>query len=113
MVMAYTDDVRPCSISGHRRGQQPRTAARIVSVWAVARNNVCDLVARVKSLNRSRKITVRPTRRAVRNRRVMRSTRATATASMSPGVFGRRPSAHCEPIERRRRPTCTGRGSRL
>ena len=32
---------------------------------------------------------------------------------MASGDLGERPSARCDPIERRRRPTCTGRGSRL
>ena len=36
-----------------------------------------------------------------------------AMASMSRGERGCRPSARCDPIERRRRPTATGRGSRL
>ena len=56
---------------------------------------------------------MRPTRPARRIRRVTRSTRPTTTASMSSGVLGERPSARCDPIEPRRRPTCTGRGSRL
>ena len=42
-----------------------------------------------------------------------RSTSPTTTASMSSADLGLRPSACCEPIERRRRPTTTGRGSRL
>ena len=58
-------------------------------------------------------MTVRPTRPAARIRRVTRSTSATTAASTSSGVFGVRPSACCDPIECRRRPTCTGRGSRL
>ena len=32
---------------------------------------------------------------------------------MASADFGERPMARCDPIERRRRPTCTGRGSRL
>ena len=32
---------------------------------------------------------------------------------MASADFGERPRARCDPIERRRRPTCTGRGSRL
>ena len=39
-------------------------------MWAVARASVCDRVARVKSSNRSRSMTVRPTRPAARIRRV-------------------------------------------
>ena len=48
--------------------------ARIVCVCAVGRGSVCDRVARVKSSNRSRSTTVRPTRPAARSRRVTRST---------------------------------------
>ena len=86
---------------------------RTVSVWAVARGSVCDRVARVKSSKRNRSTTVRPTRPAARKRRVTRSTSPTTTASRASGVVFRRPSACCDPIECRRRPTCTGRGSRL
>ena len=48
---------------------------------AVAWSSVCDRVDLVKSSKRRRSITVRPTRRASRNRRVTRSTRPTSTAS--------------------------------
>ena len=41
-----------------------------------------------------------------------RSTSPASIASTSAGGRGRRPSARCAPIDRRRRPTCTGRGSR-
>ena len=80
---------------------------------AVARGRVCERVAREKSSKRSRRTTVRPTRRAVRIRRVTRSTSVTRAVSMAAADVGERPSARCAPIERRRRPTCTGRGSRL
>ena len=80
---------------------------------AVGRGSVRDRVARVKSSNRSRSTTVRPTRRARRSRRATPSTRATTIASISSGGGAPRPSAHCDPIERRRRRRTTGRGSRL
>ena len=87
--------------------------ARIVSVRAVASQSVCDLVARVKSSNRSRRTTVRQTRWAARSLRASRSTSATRSVSSASGDRGLRPSARCVPIERRRRPTWTRRGSRL
>ena len=75
---------------------------------------VRERVARLKSSNRSRSTTVRPTRSAARIRRVTRSTSPTSIASRSPLTSPRRrPSACCEPIDPRRRPVCTGRGSRL
>ena len=46
-------------------------------------------------------------------RRVTRSTRPIATASISAGDLGERPSARCEPIEPAPSPGWTGRGSRL
>ena len=108
--------VRPSTLD-HRHA--PSRAAR--APWrgssGCARSacgSVCDRVAREKSSKRSRSTTVRPTRPAARIRRVTRSTSPT-----SDGVDGvgrssaQRPSARCEPIEPRRRPTCTGRGSRL
>ena len=70
---------------------------------AVDCSSVCERVARVKSSKRSLSTTVRPTRLALRIRRVTRSTSAIRSASSSPGVHGRRPRARCEPIERRRR----------
>ena len=72
-----------------------------------------ERVARSKSSKRSRSTIVRPTRPAVRIRRVTRSTSPTTTVSMSSSDRGLRPSARWEPIERRRRRACTGRGSRL
>ena len=75
-----------------------------VPLCAVGRGSVCERVAREKSSKRSRSTTVRPTRPALRIRRVTRSTRPIATASISAGDFGERPSARCEPIEPRRRP---------
>ena len=74
---------------------------------------VRDRVAREKSPKRNRSTTVRPTLPAARIRRVTRSTRATSVASRAAGDLGERPSARCEPIERRRRRGSTGRGSRL
>ena len=68
-------------------------------MWAVGRGSVCERVAREKSSKRSRSTTVRPTRPAVLIRRVTRSTRPIATASISAGDLGERPSARCEPIE--------------
>ena len=56
---------------------------------------------------------VRPARSADRMRRVTRSTSAAVMPSSSACVRGRRPSACWEPIERRRRRACTGRGSKL
>ena len=58
-------------------------------------------------------MTVRPARSADRMRRVTRSTSAAVMPSSSACVRGRRPSACWEPIERRRRRACTGRGSQL
>ena len=86
---------------------------RIVAVSAVPWSRVCERVARLKSSKRRRSITVRPTRFALRMRRVTRSTRPTSTASTAGTVRGERPSARCDPIDRRRRPVWTGRGSRL
>ena len=56
---------------------------------------------------------MRHTRFPLRSRRVTRSTMATRVVSISSNDLGRVPSARCDPIERRRRPTRTGRGSRL
>ena len=101
--------VRPWrSIIGSAAASSSRVVSRIVSVWAVGRGSVCERVAREKSSKRSRSTTVRPTRPAVLIRRVTRSTRPIATASISAGDFGERPSARCEPIEPRRRPGCDG-----
>ena len=87
--------------------------SRIVAVAHVGWSRVCDRVIRLKSSNRSRRTTVRPTRSALRSRRAMRSTRPARSSSTCCGERGPRPPARCEPIDRRRRPTCTGRGSRL
>ena len=54
----------------------PLAVARIVWVWAVASDKVCERVAREKSSKRSRSVTVRQTRRAARSRRPRRSTSA-------------------------------------
>ena len=106
--------VRPWrSISGIAVASRSRAVARIGCVWAVERDIVCERVAREKSSKRRRSTTVRPTLRAARMRRVTRSTIATSVASIASGDFGDRPSARCDPIEPRRRPTCTRRGSRL
>ena len=80
---------------------------------AVAWSSVWDLVARLKSSKRRRSVTVRPTRWAARIRPTTRSTSATTEVSTSSVGRGPRPSARCAPIERRRRPTSTWRGSRL
>ena len=61
---------------------------------------------RVKSSKRRRSTTVRPTRSARRSRRAMRSTIPARSSSTRRGERGPRPPARCEPIERRRRPTC-------
>ena len=75
--------------------------------------SVCDRVARVKSSNRNRSTTVRPTRPAARIRRVTRSTSPTSAASMASARLSRdRPRARCDPIERRRRPTVHRAGGR-
>ena len=102
-----------CSIVGLAAASKPRAVARIVCVCAVGRSSVCDLVAREKSSKRSRSTTVRPTRRAARSRRVTRSTSPISDASSSSCDVGPRPSARCDPIEPRRRPVRTDRGSRL
>ena len=76
--------------------------------------SVCERVARVKSSKRSRSTTVRPTRS-----RGAHPVRDPVDEPDEDGVDrrratrGQRPSARCDPIDRRRRPTCTGRGSRL
>jgi len=82
---------------------------------AVARDIVCDRVARLKSSNRKRSTTVRPVRPALRIRLVMRSTRLTMTASTSAAdiVLPARPNARCAPTERRRTPVTTRRRSML
>ena len=112
----------PTSVSPARagcRGTASASRPRATVEHGVGRRrgpgSVWDRVARVKSSKRSRSMTVRPTRPAARMRRVTRSTRA-----IDRGVDARaavaaadRPRARCEPIDPRRRPTCTGRGSRL
>ena len=90
-----------------------RAVARIGSVCWVAWGSVCDRVAREKSSKRRRSTTSGTRAARARRRRAMRSTIPTRTASSSSGDRRRRPSACCVPIERRRTPTCTGRGSRL
>ena len=54
---------------------------------------------------------IRHSRDAARRRRATRSTSATSDASIVSSDLVARPSARCAPIERRRRPTCTGLGS--
>ena len=100
-------------IAGIEATSSSRAVASIVWVWAVASGSVCDRVAREKSPKRRRSTTVRQTRSAARIRRARRSTSAIRKLSSSAAVRGRRPSARCAPIERRRRPVCTRRGSRL
>ena len=84
-----------------------RTAARIVGVRAVDRTRVCDRLTRVKSSNRSRSTTVRPSRPALRIRPVTRSTSPMTTASISAIGAGRGPSRAANRSNRRRLPTCT------
>ena len=96
-----------------RRPAPTRAVVSTTRVSAVACATVCERVARVKSSKRRRSTTVRPTRRAARIRRVTRSTTATTNASMSAAVRRDQPSVCCDPIDPRRRPTSTGRGSRL
>ena len=102
-----------CSIAGIAAARSPLAVARIGVVCEVASGSVCERVAREKSPKRSRSTTVRHTRRAARSLRPSRSTSPTRIASRSSADRGLRPSARWDPIERRRRPTCTGRGSRL
>ena len=104
----------PClSIIGMAVASKPLAVARIVCVCAVASEMVCDRVAREKSAKRKRSVTVRQTRRAARSRRARRSTSPTTTVSRSAHDLGERPRARWAPIERRRRPPRTRRGSRL
>ena len=106
--------VRPWrSIAGITAASRPRAVASSAAVSCVGSPSVCERVAREKSSNRSRRITVRQTRCARRSRRARRSTSATSCASSAACDRRPRPSARCVPIERRRRPTTTGRGSRL
>ena len=56
---------------------------------------------------------MRQTRRPLRSRPVTRSINPTRIVSSSAGDLRRRPSARCDPIERRRWPLRTRRGSRL
>ena len=102
------------SISGVAAASSSRAVARIVRVWAVASVSVCERVAREKSSKRSRSVdrAADPPRGPQPAARGGRRARR-ATASSAAGDRRLRPSARCAPIERRRRPTCTGRGSRL
>ena len=110
-VTAIPTSVKPrCSISGAATASSPLAAARISCVLAVGCGSVCERLAREKSSKRRRSTTVRPTRPAVRIRRVTRSTSATSDVSISANAVGERPRARCAPIERRRRRLCTGRG---
>ena len=101
------------SIIGMASPRRTRPAVSNASVSAVASGSVWDLVAREKSSNRRRSVTVRQTRCAFRSRRASRSTSAIRSMSSVSGDLARRPSARCVPIERRRRPTSIRRGSRL
>ena len=101
------------SISGVAVARSARAVTRIACVLAVANGSVCERVARSKSPKRRRSTTVRPTRRAARRRRVIRSTIPTSVASTVSAECRPRPSARCEPIEPRRRPVSTRRKSRL
>ena len=100
-------------MSGSAAASSSRATTRSASVRAVASGSVCDRVARSKSSNRSRSVTVRQTRRAPRSRRASLSTRPISITSSSAGVRAPRPSARWAPIERRRRRVSTRRGSRL
>ena len=91
--------------SGPRRGRRRCRPS--------ARGSVCERVARVKSSNRIRSTTVRPTRSAARmpagdpvddGRPAWRRARPWSRAD--------RPSARCEPIERRRRADAAPAGGR-
>ena len=94
-----------------RGSEQPTCGVQHRLLWIVAYGSVCERVARVKSSKRSRSTTVRPDPAAPR------------ASCASPGRparrarrrFPRRSPAQrdCEPIEPRRRPTRTRRGSRL
>ena len=89
------------------------STSRSVAVSPVACGRECERVAREKSSKRSRSVTVRATRCAARRRRARRSTSASTSVSSLSSERGRRPSARWVPIDRRRLPTTTGRGSRL
>ena len=75
--------------------------------------SVCERVAREKSAKRRRRTTVRPTRPAARMRRVTRSTRPTSAASTARASAASGRARAATPIEPRRRPGSTRRGSRL
>ena len=101
------------SMSGRRDSSNRRAMSSTRLVLIVGRDTVCDVVERVKSPNRSRTVIVLPGRSAARMRRVTRSTTPSSTRSRSATVCGPRPMACCEPIDRRRLPVSTRRGSRL
>ena len=101
------------AISGRASASSSRATPSSGRVCAVASEIVCERVARVKSEKRRRNTTVLATRSARRMRRVTRSISATSVESSSASVCGPRPIARCPPIERRRTPTRTRRGSRL
>ena len=83
------------AVSGAADATSARAVARMVCVDEVAHGNVRDRVARPKSLNRNRNVTVRPVRPAARIRPVIRSIRLITTTSISAGdmVLPARPSA--------------------
>ncbi len=102
------------SIIGMTLASRSRAAARMAAVLAVGWGSVWERVAREKSSKRRRRTTVRPIRPA---------------GPHAPGDAVDQPDEHhvdgldrsaasararaATPIEPRRRPTCTGRGSRL
>ena len=93
LVSETPSNVQPfCSIIGIAASRIFRDAVIRTSVRSVDSYRVCDLVARVKSSNRSRRTTVRVRRSALRSRLPSRSMIATSVASSSPGDF--RATAH-------------------
>ena len=92
------------SISGRASASRMRPASSSVTVSAVASGRVCERVAREKSSNRRRSVTVRQTRCAFRRRRASRSTSAIRSASSVSG--DRAPSAE-RPLGAHRATTAT------
>ena len=101
------------AIIGKVSPRRTRPVVSNASVSTVASGRVWDLVARERSSNRRRSVTVRQIRCAFRKRCASRSTSAIRSVSSMPGDLARRPRARCVPMECRRRPTSIRRGSRL
>ena len=101
------------SMSGQAASRSRRPVSSQVAVAAVECCSVDERVARLKSSKRSRRVKVCPIRSPARSRRATRSTSPASRPSSSAWLLRvpDRPIAHCEPMERRRRPTSTGRGS--